>query len=170
MSFKEELLRRAREYTQRRGLVLGDELGTGVHGTVFATESQPEKGPAAVRSAIKVHQRQPDYLRERDVYLRLRDQGVKSIRDCHVPQLLHFDDELQVLEMTVVTRPYVLDFAGAFLDQPPDFSEEVLAEWRAEKEEQFGPQWPEVVAILGVLESYGIYLADVNPNNIWLSD
>jgi hypothetical protein len=142
MSFKEELLRRAREYTQRRGLVLGDELGTGVHGTVFATESQPEKGPAAVRSAIKVHQRQPDYLRERDVYLRLRDQGVKSIRGCHVPQLLHLDDELQVLEMTVVTRPYALDFAGAFLDQPPDFPEKSWRSGAPRKRSSLAPSGP----------------------------
>jgi hypothetical protein len=30
-------------------------------------------------------------------------------------------------EMTVVTRPFVLDFAGAYLDWGPEFSDEVLA-------------------------------------------
>jgi hypothetical protein len=166
MDFDEELRRRAREYTQRHGLLLGNELGAGVHGIVFATESQPKKGRPPLRSAIKIHQRAADYGRERDAYLRLKEHGVTTIRGCHVPRLLRFDDWLLVLEMTVVGRPFVLDFAGAFLDRAPDFSEEVLADWRAEKEEQFGERWPEVQAILGVLESHGVFLIDVNPGNI----
>jgi hypothetical protein len=166
MSFKDELRRRAREYTRRHGLVLGDELGCGVHGIVFMTESQPQKAPVAVRSAIKVHQRPADYSRERDAYLRLEDHGVAAIRGCHVPRMLRSDDELWVIEMTVVQRPFVLDFASAYLDRPPDFSEEVLADWRAEKQERFGDRWPEVQAILGFLESLGIFQIDVSPGNI----
>jgi hypothetical protein len=166
MSVKEERRRRAREYLQRTGRALGDELGTGVHGSVFATQSQPEKGPPAVRSAIKIHQREADYCRERDVYLRLQAHGVTTLRGGHVPQLLRYDDVRWVIEMTVVKRPFVLDFAGAYLDQPPDFSAEVLADWEAEKQEHFGPRWPEVQAILRALEGYGIFLLDVNPGNI----
>jgi hypothetical protein len=30
--------------------------------------------------------------------------------------------------MTIVTRPDVLDFAGAYLDMPPEFSEEVMTD------------------------------------------
>ena len=116
MSFRDELLRRAQEYTQRNDLVLGEELGFGVHGIVFVTESQRQKDPSDGRSAIKVHQREPDYRRERDVYLRLREKGIASIRRCHVPQLLHYDDQVWIIEMTVVSPPFVLDFAGAFLD------------------------------------------------------
>jgi hypothetical protein len=161
-----ELVRRAQEYCQRNGLSLGEQLGFGVHGIVFATESQTKGGP----TAIKVHERQPDYRRERDVYLRLREHGVKDIRGCEIPELENHDDELQVIEMTVVTRPFVLDFAGAYLDQPPDFSEEVLADWRAEKLEQFGSRWPEVQAILRLLEGYGVFMIDVNPGNISFGD
>ena len=80
--------------------------------------------------------------------------------------MLRHDDDLWVIEMTVVTRPFVLDFAGAYLDWPPDFSEEVLADWRAEKQEQFGPRWAEVQAILRSLEGYGVFMVDVNPGNI----
>jgi len=87
-----------------------------------------------------------------------------------VPQLLGFDDELWVIEMTVVARPFVLDFAGAYLDFPPDFSEEVLADWQAEKHEQFGSRWPEVQAILRALEGYGVYMVDVNPGNVSFGD
>lgn len=68
----------------------------------------------------------------------------------------------------MVSRPYVLDFAGAYLDYAPDFSEEVLADWRAEKEEQFGSRWREVQTILGILQTYGIYMEDVKPDNICL--
>ena len=107
-----------------------------------------------------------DYRRERDVYLRLQTHAVSAIRDCHVPAIIAFDDELWVLEMTLVTRPFMLDFAGAYLDEPPDFSEEVLAEWEAEKREQFGSQWPKVQTICRALEKHGIYLVDVNPGNV----
>jgi hypothetical protein len=166
MNVNEELLRRAREYTQRRGFLLGDPLGSGVHGTVYAIESQQVNGLSALRSAIKVHQREPSYVQERNVYLRLKEHGVTTIRGCHVPRLLHYEDDLWVIRMTVVSRPFVLDFAGAYLDRPPDFSDEVLADWRAEKQEQFGRRWPEVQIILGTLESYGVFLVDVNPGNV----
>jgi hypothetical protein len=143
-------------------LVIRRELGSGVHGIVFSAESQIEGG----RSPLKVHERGPDYIRERDVYLRLKGHGITEIRGCNVPELVDFDDELWVIEMTVVTRPFVLDFAGTYLDQAPDFSEEVLADWHAEKQEQFGPRWPEVQAILGMLQSYGVFMVDVNLGNV----
>ena len=51
----------------------------------------------------------------------------------------------------------------------PDFSEEVMADWQADKQEQFGKQWPEVLAILACLESFGIHMEDVSPSNISLA-
>lgn len=168
MSINEELVGWAREYVRRNGLVLGEQLGSGVHGIVFVTERQQER--TSLRSAIKVHEHQTDFRRERDIYLRLQEYGVTTIRGCHVPQLLRYDDDLLILEMTIVARPFVLDFAGAFLDKSPDFSEEVLADWRAEKRDQFGARWPEVQAILGALTGYGIYMIDVNPGNISFGD
>ena len=47
--------------------------------------------------------------------------------------------ELLIVEMTVVARPLVLDFAGAYLDQVPEFPAGVLEDWEAAKQEQFGP-------------------------------
>ncbi len=119
-----DLIRRVGQYAERKGLVLGELLGAGIHGSVFAAEYQTEGG----RSAVKGHERQPAYERERDVYLRLRECDVTGIRGCYVPALIDYDDELWVIEMTVVGRPFVLDFAGAYLDSAPDFSEEVLAD------------------------------------------
>jgi hypothetical protein len=126
MSSSDELLRRAHDYAQENELILGRSLGFGVHGSVFVTESQL----GSTRVAIKVHRRQQEYARERDVYLRLQAHGVKTIRGCDVPQLLHFDDQRWIIAMTLVKRPFVLDFAGAYLDGAPDFSEEVMADWQ----------------------------------------
>jgi hypothetical protein len=161
-----DLVRRLHEYADRNGLAVERQLGAGVHGIVFSAAHQAEGG----RSAVKVHERAADYARERDVYLRLRANGVTAVRGCNVPELIAFDDELWALQMTVVARPFVLDFAGAFLDQPPNFPDEVLAEWQAEKQEQFGPRWGEVQAILRFLEGYGVFMIDVNPGNVSFGD
>ena len=152
----------AQEYANLKGLTLGAQLGCGVQDTVFNAKNNTDRG----RSAIKVHEREPAYLRERDVYRRLSEFGITTIRGCHVPELIAFDDERRVIEMTVVARPFVLDFGSAYLDYPPDFSDEVLADWRVEKQEQFEARWPEVQAILRFLEGYGIFMVDVHPGNI----
>lgn len=68
--------------------------------------------------------------------------------------------------MTIVTAPYVLDVAGAYLDEPPDYSADVLSDWVREKAEQFDADWPAVQAILRQLEVHGIYLLDVNPGGV----
>lgn len=91
---------------------------------------------------------------------------MQSVRGFAVPRLVRADDELWVIEMTIVKPPFVLDFAGAYLDTPPDYPEEVLDEWRAEKAEQFGDRWPEVQRVVRAFHQWGIYLADVKPGNI----
>ncbi len=121
---RDDLVQRVRQYADRKGMVLGERLGAGIHVIVFTAEYQTEGG----RSAVKGHERQRFYTRERDIYLRLRELDITVIRGCHVPVLIDFDDELWVIEMTVVGRPFVLDFAGANLDHEPDFSDEVLAD------------------------------------------
>ncbi len=87
-----------------------------------------------------------------------------------MPQLIRYDDEMLIIEMTMVKRPYILDFAGAYLDKPLDFSEEAMADWYADKLEQFEKHWPEVQAILAIFETYGIFMEDVNPKNITFAD
>jgi len=115
---------------------------------------------------LKIHERLDPYLRERDVYLRLYDHNVERIDGHHVPQLIDFDDDLLAIEMTVVVRPFVLDFGGAYLDRPPDYDEAILKEWQRDKAEQFERHWPAARSILYALERFGIYVADVNPGNI----
>jgi len=113
MTPSKELLDRAADYVQQHELVFGPQLGYGLHGIVHVAESQPGKGAPALRFAIKVHRREADYARERDVYLRLQEHGVSKIGRCHVPQLLNYDNMRAVIAMTIVKRPFVLDFAGA---------------------------------------------------------
>jgi hypothetical protein len=118
------------------------------------------------KHAVKAHKHAEAYVRERDVYQRLRQAGVSEVLGFRVPDLVRFDDELRVIEMNIVTPPFVLDFAGARLDIPPEFPDEVWDQWEAEKVEQFGPRWPEVRAVLAVLEDLDIYVLDVSPRNI----
>jgi hypothetical protein len=160
------LARRLQRYADLHQLVVDRQLGFGVHGTVFSARHQTKGG----QSAVKVYERQIDYARERDVYFRLHDNSISSIRGCDVPKLIDADDDLWVIEISIVKRPFVLDFGGAFLDHAPDFSDEVLRDWEAEKREQFGRRWPEVLAILRELESFGIFMIDVHPGNISFGD
>ena len=132
-----------------------------MHGSVFTCVR-----PTLSRNALKVIERVESYTIERDVYLRLRKLGIDLIQGHNVPQLIDFDDELLVIEMSVVVKPFVLDFGGAYLDRAPDYDEEILEEWRRDKEEQFEENWPKVESILAELRRHGIYVADVNPGNI----
>jgi hypothetical protein len=159
---RSSLVQKLEEYATQRQLHLLDHLGSGVHGIVFTAESQWQFGVIA----LKAHESHAGYTRERDVYLHLQKHQVETLLDCSVPRLLDHDDELQVLAMTIVRRPFVLDFAGAYLFQPPDFPEEVWAEWRAEKREQYGDRWPDVQAVLREIEQLDIHMIDVNPGNI----
>ena len=88
-----------------------------------------------------------------------------------MPSLIGHDAELLVLEMTIVKPPYVLDFGKSYLDQPPDFSAEVLADWETERSSLFEPgQWPKVRTVIAQLRSIGIYYFDAKPANIAFAD
>jgi hypothetical protein len=163
----EELcIQNARSYALQRELHLAERLGFGIHGIVFVAENNAKAG----KTAIKAHRTSEPFQRERAVYERLRETGVSKILDFNVPQLIRVDELLLVVEMTVVTRPFVLDFAGAFLDGPPDFPDETWAEWEAEKHEQFDVRWPKVRAVLRELEMLDIYMVDVSPSNVAFLD
>jgi len=104
------------------------------------------------------------------VYQRFSEQGIIEILGFNVPALLGADDPLRIIEMSLVARPFVLDFAGAYLDKAPEFSEEIWAEWYAQKQEQFGRRWPEVETVLFALKRLGIHMVDVTPSNIAFLD
>lgn len=153
----EEAIGRVEAYANARGRIIEEELGKGYDGVVYSTNR---------RTALKGLRHKPLYVRERDVYLRLRENGIETIQGCSVPKLVDFDDSLWVVEMDLVQPPFVLDFAGAYLDEKPDFPKSVMARWQREKRQQFGANWDRVQSIMANLRRYGIYLADVKPGNI----
>jgi len=153
-------------YAARYNLRLVERLGFGIHGIVHVVERQGKREQSAVKALNSIE----FYERERAVYERLRDHSVTEVLGFHVPQFIRADDGLQVIEMSIVTRPFVLDFAGAHLEVRPDFSDETWAEWEAEKQEQFGARWRTVQEVMDAFEEMGIYLVDVSPSNIRFAD
>jgi hypothetical protein len=147
-------------YAARAGKELRRQLGWGYEGLVYAT---------VLKTAIKAYRHINLYENERNVYFRLRDRQIKSVGRFAVPEFVGCDDELRVLEMSIVSPPFILDFAGAYLDKRPPFDAEQLAEWERDKMEQFEGRWREVRSALAHLQGCGIYLNDVKPGNVEFS-
>jgi hypothetical protein len=158
----EDLDNLAQRYALKRNIKLGERLGFGVHGTVFAAQDKTKPG----FFAVKFHREWRPFEQEYRVYQRLREKQTTRILGFNVPQLLSIDEEFRAIEMTIVRSPFLLDFADAHLDEAPDFTEDVLQQWEEGKAEIFGEKWPEVTRILAALQAFGVYLLDVNPGNI----
>jgi hypothetical protein len=154
-----ERLRRLEAYAHDSQTSLGRKVGFGASGTVFETLRN---------SAIKAHDTEASYERERNAYLRLRRRGVREICGCRVPTLIDCHDVLLVIEMTIVMPPYLLDFGAAYVDQRPDYSPETVAEAEEETAERFGDDWPAVQRIRATLAGMGIFYYDAHPGNIRL--
>ena len=160
--WRQELWDRANQYAEKYGRRLLGQLGYGYDGSVFATDGQ---------SAIKVLRFERLYIKERSVYERLLSLEVTDVYGFAVPQLIHADDQLWVVEIGIVSPPFVLDFAGAYLGQRPDYPDDVMEEWQAEKLEQFGEErWGVVQLIMAHFARMGIFLADVKPGNIMFKE
>ena len=115
-------------------------------------------------------QRERNYRIELECYQRFKANKITSIGGFAVPQLLGFNDDLWVIELRVVT-PFILDFAKAWIDVPPDYSAEKLDEWEREGEDNFGTKrWEKVKVLLWVLRDLGIYYYDAKPQNIRFRD
>ena len=162
----EILVPNARLYAARRQLDLSETLGSGKDGIVLVAKHKTK--PADV--AVKILCLEELYWREKGAYQRLGTMAVTTVLGFNVPELIAFDDELLALEMTIVRRPFVLDFAAAYLDKPPEFPEDIWATWEEEKREQFEERWPVVEEVMAAFERLGIYLLDVSPGNIGFLD
>jgi hypothetical protein len=162
----ENLIPRAQLYAVRHSLEIVDTLGSGKDGIILIAKNKGKPG----ESAVKVLKEKDAYLREKLAYERLKAISVKTVLGLNVPQWLGSSDDLHAIEMTIVLRPFVLDFAGAHLDVRPEFSAEIWADWETEKREQFEGHWPKVEKVLAAFEDFGIYLLDVTPGNIGFMD
>jgi hypothetical protein len=161
-----EVEKHAQTYCDERGYSIDSRLGVGTQGSVFVVNIPSQSSDRIDQVAVKFHDREIAYNRELDVFQRLRDLQVEEVRGHMVPQLIDFDDDLLAIEMTIVSPPFCLDFGGAYLDRPPDYSPEVWRDWEEMKSEAFEENWPAVKSILATFESFGVYIADVNPGNI----
>jgi len=163
---EEALIQNALAYAARHQLQLAERLGFGIHGIIFVAENKSKGG----KTAVKAHRESGPYRRESSVYERLKRAGVTEVVGFNVPQLIQADDDLRIIEMSIVARPFLLDFAGAYLDAPPEFSDEIRSEWEAGMREQFEARWPTVRAVLAALEEWDIHMVDVSPSNIAFDD
>jgi hypothetical protein len=78
-----------------------------------------------------------------------------------------YDDELLVVEMDLMqTPPYIIDFAKVRLNNPPEFSEETLADLEEQGRELFEDNWPAAKMVMAALESFLIFYLDPKPYNI----
>jgi hypothetical protein len=141
---------------------LGDSLGFGVDGSVWLLHSKERIQPWAV----KLFRADKPYQRERDCYLRLCELNVEGVRGFAIPAYLNHDDAWFAVEMTIVRPPYLLDFAGALLDEPFDFHDEAWEAWEMDRMEKFEERWSEVKKVMRELEYHGIFLSDLHPGNI----
>lgn len=148
---------RANDFAQAQKLALPARLGAGYDGVVYQT-SRP--------SAIKSFRYREGYESELAVYMRLTELQISEVEGCRIPALLTHDNATLVIEMEIVSPPFILDFAGASLDDPRDFPAEVADVWLLEKQQQFGEEWPRVQRILTRFAHHRIYLSDVKPGNI----
>ena len=158
-------LLRAQAYADSKGISLRRKypLGYGTDGTVWRTSR---------RSAVKVFEYEKNYRVELGCYRRLKSTGIDTLCGLAIPGLVDCDDRLWVLEMKIVQPPFLLDFGKAYLDaSPPYWSDsDIMADWHAEGEENFGERWRDVLSALGMLRKYGIYYVDPKPGNIMFAD
>lgn len=138
-------------------LDLQSPLGHGTDGSVWRTSHH---------SAVKALVLEKLFITELECYQRFKAQGITKIRGFSVPMLLGASAALLVIEMKIVTPPYILDFAKAHLDQPAEFSQETWEDWHEQGHELFEGNWKEVKLLLAELKQFGIYYYDAKPQNI----
>src|SRR4029079_7971420 len=134
-----DLRTRADEYARQQGMQLADHLGGGTDGEVWMTNR---------RTAVKVFQYRKNYDMEVACYHRRKERGVTRIGHFAVPRLVQFDEPLMIVEIEIVTPPYVIDFGKAYLDGEPEHSAETWAEHQAAQRELWEDKFNEVQSVL----------------------
>lgn len=113
----ENLIPNIRAYASARQLDILEALGSGKDGIVMVAKSKS----APAKLAVKAHRFSELYSRERAVYQRLEKTAVTTILGFNIPKLIGFDDEQQVIAMTIVKRPFVLDLPARTWMRVPNF-------------------------------------------------
>ena len=151
-------LERAALYAKSKDLAIDKTLGGGYDGLVLSTSG---------RTAIKAFNYDQLYRQELAVYRRFLERKFFQADDFQIPRLIGSDDQLNVIEMTIVSPPFIVDFASVVnLDTPPQFDDEIMKEARREQKENFEADWPKVKRAIFKLELVGVYMSDVHPGNV----
>jgi len=156
----EILISKAQQYSLRINFTIKRQLGRGIQGMVFQTSND---------SALKVHNDIAAYNREISVYGRLAQYHISKIKNFNIPVLKAFDNTLLCIEMSIVKPPFIVDFAGAYLDDLPEhlFDSNQQAEWQKERLDRFEENTNQVNELLAELEvRYKIFFTDVHPGNV----
>lgn len=82
------------------------------------------------------------------------------------------DGELLTLELSIVQRPFILDFAGAKKpNEVPDFENEIIQEHYDRLRELFGNRWTDALQVADTFRiATGFTLLDIHPGNIAFLD
>jgi len=123
-------------------------------------------------TAVKFFDRYDRFCREPQIYQILDAEGITSIAGHNVPRLIAANDSLRAIEMTIVERPFILDFAGARApDEIPDFEEHVIQEHLERLRESFGDRWSHALHVTEMFrQATGFTLLDIHPGNIAFED
>jgi hypothetical protein len=152
-----------RAFAARYGCTLTDRIGVGNDGAVFRTDRF---------TAVKFAYDRIQFLRELEVYQVLTELCVERVLGHEVPSLRGSDAELRAIEMTVVSPPFLLDFAAARRsEEVPDFEDYVWEEHHERMKDKFGHHWQDVLQVADAFERLtGYALLDLHPGNIRFGD
>lgn len=102
----------------------------------------------------------------------LAAKGIYQVAGHSVPELISAAEHLRAIEMSIVERPFVLDFAGAKRPhEVPDFGEEVMEEHLEHLRELFGDRWADALHVAEMFrQATGLVLLDIHPGNIAFAD
>jgi len=139
--------------------MLGVQLGAGQDGAVWLTSRN---------TVVKAFEREAAYWRELRAYQRLTEHSMIRIGAFAIPAFKACDDELLVIEIGLVARPFRIDFGKAYVDEQPPYLDDPLRmeQWQQERRERFGNRWATVMRLVASLRWVGIYYFDTSPGNI----
>lgn len=152
-------------YERLTGQQLLGLLGPGPGQDGFVMES-------SAMTAVKFFDREARFIREAEVYALLLERKIRTIAGHNIPRLKNVVQNLMVLEIEIVQRPFILDFAGAKLPhEVPDFEPEIVAEHHERLRDLFGDRWAEALHVAEMFRlATGYTLLDIHPGNIAFAD
>lgn len=136
-----------------------DEPGFGAHGNIFATSEN---------NIIKVFAQNRPYATEKKIYQYFQDRDIKDLYGLNVPALVSYSDELLLIEMTAVQKPYILDFAECDLGKCR-YPQEQIHEFVQQMVERFDERAMDAESIFyRLVRQHKIYYWDLKPGNLEL--